>query len=180
MLISWPLIHMLPLLFSRLEACQGGDAIVCYSWIILCSNQCSEESHVVTTSRAVHAQDRQEGTALPKMCHLQFGRSERASPIQLISNILIGWRAGLECPIADESSLNRTCRYINNRQAPKISAAAPGDVISDCKYENRARGIPVQTPINHCRVENLTCSTLSRRPATSCSILASVSFIRSS
>ena len=34
------------------------------------------------------------------------------------------------------------------------------------------------THINHCNVENLTASTRSRRPATSCSILASVSLMR--
>jgi len=36
----------------------------------------------------------------------------------------------------------------------------------------------IGTYISHCKVENLTASTRSLNPATSCSILASVSFIR--
>ena len=53
--------------------------------------------------------------------------------------------------------------YINNRQAPNSRAAKP-----------------VQTPISHCNVWNLTCSSCCRRAATSCSILVSVSLIFSS
>lgn len=51
--------------------------------------------------------------------------------------------------------------HINIRQAPRIRAA-----------------VPVQTPISHCNVENLTASTRSRKPATSCSMRVSVSLIR--
>ena len=53
------------------------------------------------------------------------------------------------------------CHYINRRQAPRIRAA-----------------VPVQTPISHCKVENLTASTRSLNPATSCSMRVSVSLIR--
>lgn len=50
--------------------------------------------------------------------------------------------------------------HINNRHTPKIIAA-----------------VPVQTPINHCKVENFTASNRSRNAAHSCSILVSVSLI---
>lgn len=50
--------------------------------------------------------------------------------------------------------------HINNLQTPKIIAA-----------------VPVQTPINHCSVPNLTASNLSLSAAVSCSILVSVSLI---
>jgi hypothetical protein len=78
--------------------------------------------------------------------------------------------------------------YIRSRQAPSINAAVPVhtplprsqlphicikllECLSGSKHEEN-------THINHWSVENLTASTRSLNPATSCSILASVSLMR--
>jgi hypothetical protein len=100
------------------------------------------------------------------------------------------------------------CRYINSRHAPRISAAVPVHTPLQEKGQHssflhkpmsktgtrkrsdltgsRDGTVPnhgskrkgLGTHINHCRVENLTDSTRSLSPATSCSIRASVSLIR--
>lgn len=70
---------------------------------------------------------------------------------------------------------------MNRRQAPRIRAAVPVHTpLESIKISIHAwkdKGFQV-TYMSHCRVENLTASTRSRRPATSCSIRVSVSLIR--
>lgn len=76
--------------------------------------------------------------------------------------------------------------YIKRRHAPRIRAAVPVQTplqerqfVSDPRHKGwvsrwRLKG----TYISHCSVENFTASTRSLSPATSCSILVSVSLMR--
>lgn len=71
---------------------------------------------------------------------------------------------------------------MNRRQAPRIRAAVPVQtpLLELVSIPSSWRQIinSGRTYINHCSVENLTASTRSLNPATSCSILVSVSLIR--
>ena len=70
---------------------------------------------------------------------------------------------------------------MKRRQAPRIKAAVPVQTPLKKKYistmQSKFPGFRV-THISHCSVENFTASTRSLKPATSCSIRVSVSFIR--
>lgn len=69
--------------------------------------------------------------------------------------------------------------YIRRRQAPRIRAAVPVQTPLQDLVSKSRRSIEEKVPyMSHCNVENFTASTRSLRPATSCSILVSVSFMR--